>query len=102
MVAFAGAIALGAYARIWEYRQPEQLIENARVISIEPYSAHNDMHWTFRGYRIRVYGKDVAIDFPLKNWDDTVAVGDSIDLVVRKNFPLFGSELDGISLDDHK
>lgn len=98
----AGLLALGAYARIWEYRQPRQQIERARVLSIEPYSAHNDLHWTSEGYRIRINGEGRVIDFPVKNWDDSVREGDSVDLVVRRSFPLFGNELDGIQIDDHK
>ena len=99
---FAGLTALGGYARIWEYRQPNQPIKNARVLSIEPYSSHNDLHWTSRGYRIRIDGEDRVIDFPTKNWDDTVREGDSVDLIVRRSFPLFGDELDGIQINDHK
>lgn len=101
ITAAAGVIALGAYARIWEYGQPKQAIENAKVLSVESYANHSDLHWTSRGYRIRIEGESRVIDFPLKNWDDTVREGDSIDVVVRASFP-FGNELDGIKMDDHK
>ena len=99
---FAGLTALGGYARIWEYRQPNRPVENARVQSIDPYTNHNDLHRTSRGYRVKIDGEDRVIDFPAKNWDDTVRKGDSVDLVVRRSFPLFGDELDGIQIDDHK
>lgn len=94
--------ALGGYARIWEYRQPKQSITQAEILSIGPYSSHNELHWSSKGNRVRTRGEDRVIDFPLKNWDKTVRVGDSVDLVVRRSFPLFGNELDGISINDYK
>lgn len=99
---FTGLVALGSYARIWEYREPNQPIQNAQIQSIEPYNFRNDLHWSSTGYRVRIDGEDRVIDFPSKNWDDTVRKGDSVDLVVRRSFPLFGNELDGIQIDDHK
>lgn len=102
LTAFAGLTVLGVYAKTWEYRQPKQPIENARVLSIEPRSSTNDLHWTSKGYRLQIEGENRVIDFPVKNWDDTVKEGDSVDLVVRRSFPLFGNELDGIQIDDHK
>ena len=95
-------IALCAFAKIWEWQQPKQHISHAKVLSIEPYSSHNDLHWTSRGYRIQVEGEAKVIDFPSKHWDDTVREKDTVEMVVRASFPLFGKELDGLSIDDHK
>jgi hypothetical protein len=97
-------ICLGAYARIWEERQPKQYVSKAEVRSIEKYRYTNDLHWSSRGYRVNIVGEDKAIDFSSKNWDNTVEVGDNIDAVVRRSFPWFGlkDELDGLSIDDHK
>ncbi|RLE43304.1 hypothetical protein DRJ48_01330 [Candidatus Woesearchaeota archaeon] len=97
-----GFSAIGIYARIWEARQPTRLIEGARVVSIEPYSFYNDLHWNAKGYRIKVEGLELMIDFPERAWDKTVQVGDSVDLIVRKSFPLFGDEYDGLRIDDHE
>lgn len=102
VIAAAGLTALGAYAKIWENRQPNQSVENAIVQHIEQYSNHNDLHWTSRGYRVKIDCENKVIDFPAKNWDDSVKKGDSIDLVIRRSFPLFRDELDGIRIEDHK
>jgi len=90
------------YVKIWEYNQPKQKISKAVVSSIESYEYTNDLHFSSRGKKIYIAGKDESIIFPLKHWDDTVGEGDTIDLVVRKSFPLFGNKLDGLIIDDYK
>lgn len=103
MFALVGGIAaLGLYARIWEGMQPEETINSAKVLSIEPYNRSNDLHWSSRGNRLRIVGGDRVIDFPRSRWDSSVQVGDTIDLVVRRSFPLFGDELDGREINDYK
>lgn len=103
MFCLVGVLSLiGMYAKIWEWRQPKQHISQAKVVSIKPYSSDNDLHWTLRGYRLHIEGEKKVIDFPLKHWDDTVDEGDVVAISVRKSFPLFGDELDGLSIDDHK
>jgi hypothetical protein len=95
-------VFLGAFARIWEWQQPKQHISGAKIISIEPYSFHSDLHWTSQGYRIQVEGEERVIDFPSKHWDDTVEENNTVEMTVRKSFFLFGNELDGLHIDDHK
>lgn len=94
-------IILGAFARIWEWQQPKQHLR-CKIISIKPYSSHGDLHWTSQGYRIQVEGEERVIDFPSKHWDDTVKEKNTVEMTVRKSFPLFGNELDGLHIDDHK
>ena len=89
---------LGMYARIWEWRQPKQHIPQAKVLSIKPYSSDNDLHWKSRGYRTQLEGEDRLIDFPLNCWDEAVKEGDTVSMTVRKSFPLFGNELDGLNV----
>ena len=97
-----GACLLLGYARHWESRQPEEDIADAVVTSIEHYSNDNDLHWHRRGYRITVEGRTETIDFPRRRWDNTVNLGDTVDLVVRANYPLFGrQELDGRAITDN-
>lgn len=91
-------LLLGMYAKIWEWQQPKQQIPYAMVLSIKPYSADNDLHWTSKGYRINLAGEGRVIDFPSKHWDETVREGDTVVVTVRKSFPLFGNELDGLSV----
>ena len=91
--------SVGWYGLFWEKRQPKEQM-SGRIKLIEPYQNHNDLHWSSNGYRIFIEGEDRPIDFPRKNWDDTVREGDSVDLIVRRSF--FGDELDGLSIDDHK
>jgi hypothetical protein len=94
-----GIITLGVYARIWEWTQPRQEIEKAVVSSIEPYyHSGGDLHWSSRGNRIYIQGENRPIDFPSKNWNNTVREGDTINLIVKKSFPLFGDELDGLNI----
>lgn len=101
---FCVLIFIGTYVRIWEERQPKRHITKTIVRSIEPYSHTNELHWSFRGFKIYINEVDKPIDFPLKNWDDTVEVGDTVDLVVRKSYQWLGlkDELDGLNIDDHK
>jgi hypothetical protein len=99
---FAGLTSFGGYARLWEYRQPKIEIKNAILSEVKPYHSHNELHWSYSGNRIYIVGENRIIDFPSGNWDNTVQAGDSVDLIVRKSFPLFGDELDGLYIDDHK
>ena len=101
LTAFTGFIAFNGYARIWEYRQPTEEIKNTIVREIRPYYVRSEMG-SFRGNKLYIEGEDRFIDFPSGKWDKTVKTGDSVDLVVRRSFPLFGDELDGIHIDDHK
>jgi len=93
-------ISLGAYARIWEALQLEQHLSNMKISSVEPYSIPDDLHWSLRGYRVSILGESKPIDYPLKNWDNTLQIGDTVNLVVRRSFPWFGfkDELDGLSI----
>ena len=95
---------LGLYARIWETMQSEIYFSKATIRSIEPYSHTNDLHWSSGGYRVYIVRENKPIDFPLKNWDETVHVRDAVDLVVRRSFPWFGlkNELDGLSINHHE
>ncbi len=103
-VLFCALIFLGAYARIWEARQPKRHITKKIVRSIEPYSQTNELHWSFRGFKVHIVGEDKPIDFSSKNWDKSVRVGDTVDVVVRQSYQWFGSkdELDGLYIDDHE
>jgi hypothetical protein len=95
---------LGFYARMWEVMQAEKYFSEATIQSIEQYSYRNELHWSSRGYRVYIVGENKPIDFPLKNWDNTVNVGDAVDLIVRSSFPWFGlkNELDGLSINHHE
>ena len=93
-----GLLALGMYAKIWEWQQPKQHIPRTKVVSIKPYSSDNDLHWSIRGYRTKIEGENRVIDFPSKHWDETVREGDAVAITVRKSFPLFGDELDGLNI----
>ena len=105
IIALSGILfSLGAYAMIWEALQPEQHLSNMKISSIEQYVSSSDLHWSLRGYRVYVVGEHRPIDFPLKNWDNTLQIGDTLDLVVRRSFPWFGlkDELDGLSIKTKK
>ena len=90
--------AIGMYAKIWESQQPKQHIPQAKVVSIKPYSSDNDLHWSSRGYRTQIEGEDKVIDFSAKHWDETVREGDTVAMTVRRSFPLFGNQLDGLNI----
>ena len=83
-------VSLGTYSKIWESKQPEQNIPQAKVVSIEPYGSTNDLHLSSRGYRVYIAGEDRPIYIPAKKWDDTVQEGDTVDVVVSRSFPWFG------------
>ena len=71
-----------------------------KISSVEPYSIPDDLHWSLRGYRVRILGEYKPIDYPLEKWDNTLQIGDTVNLVVRRSFPWFGfkDELDGLSI----
>jgi hypothetical protein len=105
IIALPGILfSLGAYASIWEALQPEQHLSNMKISSIEQYCSSNDLNWSLRGYRVYTIGEHKPIYFPLKNWDSTVQIGDTVNLAVRRSFPWLSSkdELDGLSITDHK
>ena len=102
LVMFTGITGFGGYAKIWEHKQPKEEIKNAIIKEIHPYYHRNELHWPFRGNGIYVEGESKLIDFPSNKWDNTIKVGDSVDMIVRKNFPLFGEELDGLQINDYK
>ena len=90
-------ILLLCYIKIWENRQPKFLIENAKIHQILPYhKGGGDLHWTLNGIRIYIENDLRPIDFPSKNWNDSIKVGSEVNLIVRKSF--FGNELDGIEI----
>jgi hypothetical protein len=88
------------YPRLWEIRQKKQIISQASIQSITPYSMTNDLHWSSQGFRVHIVGENRPIDFPSKNWDNTVKIGDTVELVVRQSFRWFSlkDELDGLSI----
>lgn len=96
--------SLLAYAKAWEALQPEEYLSNRKIISIEQYWSSNDLHWSLKGYRIHIVGEHKPIDFPLKNWDRAVQVGDSVNLIVKRSFPWLRSkgELDGLRITLYK
>ena len=98
----AGLLFIGGYAKIWEYRQPKHEIKNAIVRSVEPYYYRNDLGWSSSGYKIFIEGDTRLIDFPSEKLNKTFKVGDSVDLIVRRSFPLFGKSdiLDGIQINN--
>ena len=96
-----GVSAFGGYTKYWESRQPKQIINSAIVREIEPYyNSGGDLHWSSSGNRILIEGENRPINFPEKNWDNTVQESDTIDLIIRRSY--FGNELDGLKIDDHK
>jgi hypothetical protein len=91
------ACAVGGFARVWEWRQPELVLERVKVASITPYSRlGGDLRWRSRGVRVRFEGQDGVVDYPAGRWDESVTVGDTIDAVIRNSF--FGDEYDGLQI----
>jgi hypothetical protein len=89
------ACAVGVFARVWEWRQPELELDGVTVTSITPYSRlGGELHWRSRGVRVRFEGRDGVVDYPAGRWDESVTVGDTIDAVIRSSF--FGDEYDGL------
>jgi len=98
-----GMAVLGTYARVWEYKQPNQLIEKARIESVERFTVDNDLHFNVHDvYRIKINHDNRAVYFHADKWDETVKEGDLVDIVAKRSFPLFEEELDGLHITDHK
>lgn len=101
LLAATAAITVGGYAHLWEWRQPQVRVEAATVSSLEPfYSSGGDLHWGTRGVRVHLEGAEEApsgpVDFHTKHWDESVGVGDEVDVVIRRSF--FGDEWDGLAI----
>ena len=91
----AGAVALGAWARLWEWRQPVIELRAATVTDVEPYYRSGlELHWALHGTRVRLDALDGPVDFPGQRWSRALHVGDVVDARVRPSF--FGNEYDGL------
>jgi hypothetical protein len=91
------ACAVGGFARVWEWRQPELALDGVKVASITPYSRlGGGLHWRWRGVHVCFEGQDGVVDYPAARWDESVTVGDTIDAVIRNSF--FGDEYDGLQI----
>jgi hypothetical protein len=90
-------VTIGAVARIWEWRQPQVELRATTVEAAAPYhQSWKDLHWSLRGTRVRLQGLEGPVDFPARQWDESIRVGDVADAVVRKSF--FGNEYDGLEI----
>lgn len=88
---------LGVYIRIWEWRQEKFELKNVTIVRILPYhSGGGDLHWSFKGFRVYVDSDNRPIDFPEKNWDSIIQIGDRVVIIARKSF--FFDELDGLNI----
>ena len=88
-------LSIGLYIKTWETRQPMLELNDVVVEKILPYHrGGGDLHWSLKGYRIYIEDDPRPIDFPLKNWEDSIQVNDRISLRVRASF--FNNELDGL------
>ncbi|HLC50240.1 MAG TPA: hypothetical protein VJI97_02325 [Candidatus Nanoarchaeia archaeon] len=94
--------AAEAYSRVWEHNQPQQEIKGAIVTNITPYNHTSEITPPSSGYKIKINKDTSQITFEAKDWDKTVKVGDSIDLVVKRLHWLHNGGFDGIKIDDHK
>ncbi|MDH3745936.1 MAG: hypothetical protein OES47_12620 [Acidobacteriota bacterium] len=91
------ALLLGAFARLWEWRQPQ--LEHAGVTvskTVGYYSSGGDIHWSRKGMRVHLDGVDGVVDFPARHWDPSVQEGDTVDVVIRRSF--FGNQYDGLAI----
>lgn len=94
---FLVIILFGVYVKIWEWRQEKFELKNVLIKIIIPYYASGgDLHWSFKGFRIYVDSDNRPIDFPEKNWNSTIQIGDSVIIIARKSF--FFDELDGLNI----
>jgi hypothetical protein len=94
-----GAVAaFVAYALHWE-QKTEKAIPNAKIVSLQQYKRLG-YKVIKKGYTIHIEGQDKPIEVPLCNWDNTVKKGDTVDLVVRREF--LSDRVQAISIDDHK
>lgn len=88
---------VGLYARVWELRQPEVVLDGVHITKILPYrKGGGDLHWSFNGRRVYIREDERLIDFPMKRWDSGIRVGDRVRITVRRSF--FGNELDGLEV----
>ncbi|MFQ5525088.1 MAG: hypothetical protein ACE5GX_02395 [Thermoanaerobaculia bacterium] len=97
IAAVTAGLLLGTFARLWEWRQPRLELTAVTVVSAERYySSGGDLHWSWRGMRVRFSGLDEVVDFPERRWNNHIGVDDSVDVVIRRSF--FGEEYDGLSV----
>jgi hypothetical protein len=93
-LAFFGFLGV---VRVWEWRQPKVQLQAVKVTSIAPSDHwHGYIGWKSRGVTVRFEGRDVAVDYPAKRWDESVKAGESVNAVIRKCF--FRQHYDGLQV----
>lgn len=79
---------LGLYVLAWEHWQPRQEIPQARIVFAEGYEVKTDMPRTYRGHKIYIEGINTPIDVPVSEGPKKIKRGASVDIIVKKCFPL--------------
>ena len=86
------------YIHIWEYNQPKKVLKNVTIFKIvKYYYSGGDLHWGYRGFRVYIANDHRPIDFPIRNWNNSIKINTRATLIVRESF--FGEELDGLSIE---
>lgn len=103
-MATAGA-ALVLYAiggrTIESFFTPTHIWAPEVVESIQPYENTGNKHLTQRGFEVSFEDGLGRVDFPRKNWDSSIAVGDTVEVLTRKSLNWFGkfpNEFDGLEV----
>ncbi len=97
LAAIVATAGFFGYTRVWEWRQDKLPQQAAKVISVTPYAQlEGEFHWSSEGMRITLDGVEGPIDYPIKQWNETIQAGDTVDAVIRKSY--FDNEYDGLEI----
>ncbi|MBI2134035.1 hypothetical protein HYU11_05110 [Candidatus Woesearchaeota archaeon] len=77
----------------WKSMQPVRQVTGV-VAGIKPYYGHKE-----QGYLVYISGNQKPVNFSNK-WKTSIKPGNTIDAIVRD--PMFGSEMEGISVKAYK
>jgi hypothetical protein len=103
LLVYSAFLALPIGVASWEYKQPVREFKGANVTDVQFYGGRNEFGldpW----YQVRVEESKKPINFSWEDWDPTVKTGDKVDIAAKPRIPVpvFGDDLTGISIDDHK
>lgn len=103
LVFISSAILLLGATKLYRDSATVYHCDEARVLDIDTtFNQYSEMTMPNKAYRIMTDTVDYPIDIPTKIWDTTIREGDTVSIEYRRDFPLWGKEFDGLSIDDGK
>ena len=103
LVFISSAILLLGANKLYRSQAEVHHCDDVKIQKIDTtFNQYSEMTMPNKAYRIMTDSVDYPIDIPAKIWDTTIREGDTVSIEYRRDFPLWGKEFDGLSIDDGK